>query len=89
MCSPRARCRPKNSATVVGTEKPHDFVVRVRARLLLVARGELKPRRIGRRILFERREPERFARRDHPIKPASADDGQMGVRPGRSTGRGT
>jgi hypothetical protein len=55
----------------------------------LVARGELKPRRIGRRILFERRELERFARRDHPIKPASADDGQMGVRPGRSTGRGT
>ncbi len=63
--------------------------ISIRALDYLVARGELKPRRIGRRILFERRELERFARRDHPIKPASADDGQMGVRPGRSTGRGT
>ncbi len=83
------KCNPELRTMIVGAEKPRDFVVRVRARLLLVARGELKPRRIGRRILFERRELERFARRDHPIKPASADDGQMGVMPGRSTGRGT
>lgn len=31
----------------------------------LVLRGELRVRRIGRRVLVERRELERFARRDH------------------------
>jgi excisionase family DNA binding protein len=31
----------------------------------LVARGELRVRRIGRRTLVERRECEKFARRDH------------------------
>ena len=31
----------------------------------LVAEGSLRPRRIGRRVLFERQELERFSRRDH------------------------
>jgi excisionase family DNA binding protein len=31
----------------------------------LVAMREITPRRIGRRVLFEAREIERFARRDH------------------------
>ncbi len=34
MCSPRARCRPKNGGTAVGAEQPRDFFVRVPARLL-------------------------------------------------------
>ncbi len=35
----------------------------------LVAMREIIPRRIGRRVLFEAREIERFARRDHRTKP--------------------
>jgi hypothetical protein len=35
----------------------------------LVAMREINPRRIGRRVLFEAREIERFARRDHRTKP--------------------
>jgi excisionase family DNA binding protein len=31
----------------------------------MLARGDLKARRIGKRVLFERSELERFARRDH------------------------
>ena len=31
----------------------------------LVASGELKPTRVGRRVLFRRADLERFARRDH------------------------
>jgi len=38
----------------------------------LVAIGEIKPRRIGKRVLFEAREIERFARRDHRTKPLCA-----------------
>ncbi len=34
----------------------------------LVAMREISPRRIGRRVLFEAREIERFARRDHRTK---------------------
>ena len=34
----------------------------------LVAMREITPRRIGRRVLFEMREIERFARRDHRTK---------------------
>lgn len=34
----------------------------------LVAMREIMPRRIGRRVLFEAREIERFARRDHRTK---------------------
>jgi len=43
----------------------------------LIARGELKVRAIGRRRLIERRELERFARRDHLTQPtgAGADNG--------------
>jgi hypothetical protein len=34
----------------------------------LVAMREITPRRIGRRVLFDAREIERFARRDHRTK---------------------
>jgi excisionase family DNA binding protein len=34
----------------------------------LVAIREITPRRVGRRVLFETREIERFARRDHRTK---------------------
>jgi len=37
----------------------------------LLARGELTARRIGRRCLLERRELERWARRDHPTRKAA------------------
>ena len=33
----------------------------------LIDRGDLKARRIGRRVLIERRELERFARHDHKV----------------------
>ena len=35
----------------------------------LVAVREIVPRRIGKRVLFEAREIERFARRDHQTRP--------------------
>jgi excisionase family DNA binding protein len=35
----------------------------------LVSRREIRARRIGRRVLFERREIERFAGRDHGTRP--------------------
>jgi excisionase family DNA binding protein len=35
----------------------------------LVAMREITPRRIGKRVLFDAREIERFARRDHRTKP--------------------
>lgn len=43
----------------------------------LVIQGEIATRRVRRRVLFERRELERFARRDHRTQPnnAGADDG--------------
>lgn len=34
----------------------------------LISSGELKPRRIGRRVLLEYRSLQAFARRDHPTK---------------------
>jgi len=42
----------------------------------LVACGELHPRRVGRRVFFEGRELERFARRDHATQPAGERDGR-------------
>jgi excisionase family DNA binding protein len=41
----------------------------------LVSRKELMPRRIGRRLLFERRTLEQFARRDHKTR----DTGNVGA----------
>ena len=41
----------------------------------LVAMREIKPRRIGRRVLFEVHEIVRFARRDHRTKPQNMDNG--------------
>jgi excisionase family DNA binding protein len=41
----------------------------------LVACGELKVRAIGRRRLIERRELERFARRDHKTQPTGTGAG--------------
>jgi excisionase family DNA binding protein len=38
----------------------------------LVAIREINPRRIGRRVLFDAREIERFARRDHRTTPLRA-----------------
>jgi Helix-turn-helix domain len=35
----------------------------------LVALREIMPRRIGKRVLFDVREIQRFARRDHQTKP--------------------
>ena len=48
----------------------------------LVAMREIVPRRIGRHVLFEAREIERFARRDHQTKHerkrnANADQGPV------------
>jgi len=40
----------------------------------LVALREITPRRIGRRVLFEAREIERFARRDHRTKQGANQD---------------
>ena len=51
----------------------------------LVAVREIVPRRIGTRVLFEAREIERFARRDHLTKPqrkGNEDAGQSsGIQP--------
>lgn len=38
----------------------------------LIARGELKPRRVGRRVLFPRTEIVRFTQRDHFLSKAVA-----------------
>lgn len=38
----------------------------------LIARKELKPRRVGKRVLLEHRELERFSRADHLLKPLSS-----------------
>lgn len=48
----------------------------------LVAMREITPRRIGKRVLFETREIERFTRRDHRTKPQrkgndNADQGHL------------
>lgn len=47
----------------------------------LVAMREITPRRIGRRVLFERREIERFARRDHRTQPARKGNDDAGQSP--------
>jgi excisionase family DNA binding protein len=40
----------------------------------LVSRREIRVRHVGRRILFERREVERFAGRDHETRPIAYAD---------------
>jgi hypothetical protein len=47
----------------------------------LVAVREIIPRRIGRRVLFEAREIERFARRDHRTKPQRKGNDNAGEGP--------
>jgi hypothetical protein len=47
----------------------------------LVAMREIIPRRIGRRVLFEAREIERFARRDHKTKPERKGNENAGESP--------
>ena len=44
----------------------------------LILSKELMPRRIGRRVMFERSALERFARRDHPslLRAASRNAGE-------------
>lgn len=44
----------------------------------LIRARELRPRRVGRRVLFPRTELERFSRGDHLTRPAPGDmqDGQ-------------
>jgi excisionase family DNA binding protein len=37
----------------------------------LLARGELRGRRVGRRIVFPIEELQRFLRKDHPLKEAT------------------
>jgi excisionase family DNA binding protein len=37
----------------------------------LIARGELRGRRIGRRVLFPLEELQRFLKRDHPLPKAT------------------
>jgi hypothetical protein len=51
--------------------------ISVRTLEKLVATGEIIPRRIGRRILFDLREIERFARREQQAK----QDGKSGRQP--------
>jgi hypothetical protein len=44
----------------------------------LILSKELMPRRIGRRVMFERKSLEQFARRDHPslVRTASSNVGE-------------
>lgn len=49
--------------------------VSVRTLENLVAMREISPRHIGRRVLFDEREIERFARRDHRTKPQHLREG--------------
>jgi excisionase family DNA binding protein len=37
----------------------------------LLARGELRGRRVGRRVVFPVEELQRFLRKDHPVKEAT------------------
>ena len=43
----------------------------------LIAEGEIRPRRIGRRVFVEVSELRRFARRDHPTKKAARNGGNL------------
>ena len=47
----------------------------------LVSVREIIPRRIGKRVLFEAREVERFVRRDHPTKPQRKENVDAGQGP--------
>lgn len=40
----------------------------------LLARGELRARRVGRRVVFPVAELERFLRKDHPLPESSRPD---------------
>jgi excisionase family DNA binding protein len=46
----------------------------LRSVVMLIDRGELPVRRIGRRVLVPRASLEAFARRDHKMQPRTADD---------------
>ena len=46
----------------------------LRSLVVLIDRGELPVRRIGRRVLVPRASLEAFARRDHKMQPGTADD---------------
>ena len=46
----------------------------LRSVVVLIDRGELPVRRIGRRVLVPRASLEAFARRDHKMQPRTADD---------------
>ena len=58
-------------------EAAHLLSVSPRTIDYLINRGELRPRRIGRRVLLPRRQLEIFARRDHKTRSdaSGVDDG--------------
>ena len=58
-------------------EAAHLLSISLRNLDYIISRGELKPRRIGRRVLLSRRELEIFARRDHKTRSdaSGVDDG--------------
>lgn len=47
----------------------------------LIRLGELRPRRIGKRVLFSRDELQRFARGDHATRPARGNGQAAGGGP--------
>ena len=53
--------------TILGSRRDSARALGISIRTLdnLILEGELRARRIGRRVLLEKRELERFARRDH------------------------
>ena len=62
----------EHSLLVSRRETAQALGLSVRTLDALVARHEIRPRRIGRRVLFERSELERFVRRDHSTRAANA-----------------
>jgi hypothetical protein len=55
--------------------------ISVRLLEILMTMREIIPRRIGKRVLFDAREIERFARRDHKTKPERKGNNDAGQSP--------
>ena len=56
--------------TILGSRRDSARALGISIRMLdyLILRGELRARRIGRRVLLEKSELERFARKDHKTR---------------------
>jgi excisionase family DNA binding protein len=56
--------------TILGSRRDAARALGISIRTLdnLILQGELRARRVGRRVLLEKSELERFARRDHRIR---------------------